>query len=154
AARAPGLRGAARGARRGGAIAPGAAGTCAALAPRRPVARGRTAMSPPPDLKARVLAALPDIPAPSHSQVRRARVWLFACGVLGALAIFFAEGGVQARSRPPSLVALSSLGTAAIVGIGMWLLLTRGRSVLGRPVSSLLAAAVGASVLFVAWRYG
>ena len=46
---------------------------------------------------------------------------------------------MRVTSRPPSLVALSSLGTAAIVGTGMWLLLTRGRSALGRPVSWLLA---------------
>ncbi len=111
-------------------------------------------MSPSPDLKARVLASLPDIPAPSRAEVRRARLWLFACGVVGALAIFFLEGGVQVTSRPPSLVALSSLGTAAIVGTGMWLLLTRGRSALGRPVSWLLAAALGSSLLFIAWRYG
>jgi len=106
-----------------------------------------------PDLKQRVFASLAEVPAPTRADVRRARVWLFGCGILGALAIFFFEGGVRVMSRPPSLVALSSLGTAAIVGTGMWLLLTRGRSAIGRPVSLLLATAVIASVLFVAWRY-
>ena len=111
-------------------------------------------MSLSPDLKQRVFASLADVPAPTRGEVRRARVWLFGCGVVGALAIFFLEGGVRMTDRPPSLVALTSLGTAAIAGTGMWLLLTRGRSALGRPVSWLLATALVASVLFVAWRYG
>ncbi len=111
-------------------------------------------MSLSPDLKQRVFASLAEVPAPTRAQVRRSRLWLFGCGVVGALAIFFLEGGVRMMSRPPSLVALSSAGTAVIVAAGMWLLLTRGRSALGRPVSWLLATAVLASVLFVAWRYG
>jgi negative regulator of sigma F NrsF-like protein len=111
-------------------------------------------MSLSPDLKQRVFASLADVPSPTRAEVRRARVWLFGCGIVGAFVIFFLEGGVRVMSRPPSLVALSSLGTAAIVGTGMWMLLTRGRSALGRPVSWLLASALLASVLFVAWRYG
>jgi hypothetical protein len=111
-------------------------------------------MSLSPDLKQRVLASLADVPAPTRAQVVRARAWLFGCGVVGAIAIFFLEGGVRPSSRPPSLVAITSVGTAAIAGIGMWLLLTRGRSVLGRPVSWLAAAAIVSSLAFVAWRYG
>ena len=111
-------------------------------------------MSLSPELKQRIFASLADVPAPTRAEVRRARVWLFGCGIVGALAIFLLEGGVRMASRPPSLVALTSLGTAVIVGTGMWMLLTRGRSALGRPVSWLLAAAVVTSVLFVAWRYG
>ena len=111
-------------------------------------------MSLSPDLKQRIFSSLAEVPAPTRTQVRRARVWLFGCGVVGALAIFFLDGGVRMTSRPPSLVALTSLGTAAIVGTGMWLLLTRGRSALGRPVSWLLGTALAASVLFIGWRYG
>ena len=112
-----------------------------------------TSMSVSADLKQRVLASVADIPAPTRAQARRARAWLFACGVIGAIAIFFLEGGVRITSRPPSLVALTSLGTAVIVGVGMWFLFTRGRSVLGRPGARLLVAALVSSVLFVAWRY-
>ena len=111
-------------------------------------------MSLSPDLKQRVLGSLVDVPAPTRTQVLRARAWLFGCGVVGALAIFFLEGGVRLTSRPPSLVALTSVGTAAIVGSGMWLVFTRGRSVLGRPVPWLLATAVVSSLAFIAWRYG
>jgi len=110
-------------------------------------------MSLSPDFKQRVLASVADMPAPTRAQATRARAGLFACGVAGAIAIFFLEGGVRVTSRPPSLVALTSLGTAVIVGVGMWVLFTRGRSVLGRPGSRLLVAALASSVLFVAWRY-
>jgi hypothetical protein len=110
-------------------------------------------MSLSPDLKQRVLASVADLPAPTRTEVLRARAWLFGCGVAGAIAIFFLEGGVRLTSRPPSLVALTSLGTAVIVGVGSWFLFTRGRSALGRPGSRLLMAALASSVLFVAWRY-
>jgi hypothetical protein len=110
-------------------------------------------MSLSPDLKQRVLAAVADVPAPTRAQTLRARSWLLGCGVVGALAIFFVEGGVRTTARPPSMMALTSLGTAVIAGVGMWILFSRGRSALGRPGAQLLAAAVVSSVLFVAWRY-
>ncbi len=110
-------------------------------------------MSLSPELKQRVLASVADVPAPTRSQVLRTRAWLFACGIVGALVIFFLEGGVRVGSRPPSLVALTSLGTAVIVGVGIWVLFTRGRSVLGRSGVQLLIAAIGSATLFVAWRY-
>ena len=57
-------------------------------------------------------------------------------------------------SRPPSLIALTSVGTAIFVGVGMWLLFTRGPSGLRRPRTVLASAAVLSAVGFVAWRYG
>ena len=111
-------------------------------------------MSLSPDLKQRVLGSVAEIPAPTQAQVVKARAWLFACGIAGAVAIFFLEGGVRLTDRPPSLVALTSLGTGAIVGSGLWFLLTRGRSMLGRPVLGMMAVAVIPSVGFIAWRYG
>jgi hypothetical protein len=111
-------------------------------------------MSLPPELKQRILAATAEIPSPTQHETLRARVWLFACGVVGALAIFFMEGGARMTPRPPSLVALTSLGTIAIVAIAVWLLFTRGQSVVGRPVSLLIGTTVASSLLFVVWRYG
>jgi hypothetical protein len=111
-------------------------------------------MSLSPDLKQRILTSMADVPAPTRGQVTRTRAWLFGCGIAGAVAIFFLEGGVRLAARPPSLAALTSLGTAAIVAVGTWLLFTRGRSTLGRPVSTLAVTAIAASLLFVGWRYG
>lgn len=111
-------------------------------------------MSVSPDLKQRVLAAMAEVPSPTRAEMLRARAWLFGCGVAGAVVIFLLAGGVRATSRPPTLVALTSVGTAIIVGAGMWILFTRGGSMLGRPVSWLVGAAVASSILFVTWRYG
>jgi hypothetical protein len=107
-----------------------------------------------PDLKQRILTSMADAPAPTRRQVLRTRAWLFGCGIAGAVAIFFLEGGVRLASRPPSLAALTSLGTAVIVAVGTWLLFTRGRSALGRPVSTLVVTAIVAPLVFIAWRYG
>src|SRR5215471_11590006 len=107
-------------------------------------------MTDTPELKKRVFAAIGDIPAPTRRQTLRARAWLFGCGVVGALVIFFAKGGLRLTARPPSLVALTSLGTAAIAGLGAWALLTRGRSMLGRPRITLLAVAGLSTLGFLA----
>jgi hypothetical protein len=75
-------------------------------------------------------------------------------GIAGAVTLFFVKGGLRVTDRPPSLVALTALGTAAIAGSGMWLLFTRGRAGLRRPPVVLLAAALLSTLGFVAWRYG
>jgi hypothetical protein len=106
-----------------------------------------------PDFKQRVLAAAAAAPAPTRAQTVRARLWLFAAGIAGALAIFFIKGGVRVTNRPPSLVAITSLGTSVIGGLGLYFLFTRrGRSVLRRPTAWLVLAAVLAAVGFVIWK--
>lgn len=111
-------------------------------------------MSQTVDMKERVLAAVAEVPAPTRAEVMRARAWLLACGVVGALAVFVLKGGLRLIARPPLLVALTSVGTAAISGVGMWFLFTRGRSMLGRPRTVLIGAAVLAVLGFVAWKFG
>jgi hypothetical protein len=107
-----------------------------------------------PEFKSRVLASVREVPAPTRKETLRRQTWLFGAGLLGALVIFFAKGGLRVTNRPPSLVALTSAGTAVFVGVGMWLLFTRGRSGLRRPRAVLLGAALLSTVAFVAWRYG
>ena len=106
------------------------------------------------DLKGRVLASIRELPAPTRGEALRARAWILGCGVLGALVVFLLEGGGRLPARPPSLTALTSLGSATVVGAGMWFLLTRGRSALGRPTGRLAASALVTAILFIAWRYG
>jgi hypothetical protein len=112
-------------------------------------------VSLPPDLKQRVLAAAAAKPTPTRRQATRARLALFAAGIAGALAIFMIKGGVRMTNRPPLLVALTSLGTAVLSGVGMYALFTRrGRSMLRRPRVWLLLAALGSTVAFIAWKFG
>jgi hypothetical protein len=107
-----------------------------------------------PDLKSRVLASVREVPAPTRKETLQRQTWLIAAGLMGALALFFIKGGLRVTSRPPSLIALTSVGTAIFVGVGMWLLFTRGPSGLRRPRTVLLGAAVLSTVAFVSWRYG
>ncbi len=107
-----------------------------------------------PDFKSRVLASVRDVPAPTRKETLQRQSWLIAAGLTGALALFFIKGGLRVTSRPPSLIALTSLGTAAFVGVGMWLLFTRGPSGLRRPRTVLIGGAVLSTVAFVSWRYG
>ena len=107
-----------------------------------------------PDFKSRVLASVREVPAPTRKETLQRQTWLIAAGLTGALALFFIKGGLRVTSRPPSLIALTSVGTAIFVGVGMWLLFTRGPSGLRRPRTVLIGAAVLSTVAFVSWRYG
>ena len=111
-------------------------------------------MSLSPELREKILGAASRQPAPTRAQATRARLWLFAAGIAGALAIFVLWGGTRITDRPPSLVALTSLGTAIFSGIGIYVLFTRrGRSTLRRPTVWLLLAALGAVVAFLLFKY-
>jgi hypothetical protein len=107
-----------------------------------------------PDFKSRVLASVREVPAPTRKETLQRQTWLIAAGLTGALALFFIKGGLRVTSRPPSLIALTSVGTAIFVGVGMWLLFTRGPSGLRRPRTVLIGAALLSTVAFVSWRYG
>ena len=107
-----------------------------------------------PDFKSRVLASVREVPAPTRKETLQRQTWLIAAGLSGALALFFIKGGLRVTSRPPSLIALTSVGTAIFVGVGMWLLFTRGPSGLRRPRTVLIGAALLSTVAFVSWRYG
>jgi hypothetical protein len=112
-------------------------------------------MSLSPELRQRVLASVATVPAPTRAQTVRARVWLFVAGIAGAIAIFFLKGGVRVTNRPPVLVAITSLGTSIIAGVGMYFLFTkRGRHMMRRPWAWLVAAAALSALAFLAWRYG
>jgi hypothetical protein len=105
-------------------------------------------------LKDRVLHQIAQQPAPTRREVHRSTAILFGCGISGALVIFFLEGGVRVTGRPALLMALTSLGTALIAGVAMWILFTRGRSMLGRPRALLVWAPVLSAIGFLGWKYG
>ena len=107
-----------------------------------------------PDFKSRVLASVRDVPAPTRKETLQRQAWLVAAGLTGALVLFWRQGGLRVTSRPPSLIALTSVGTAIFVGVGMWLLFTRGPTGLRRPRTVLLGAAILSAAGFVTWRYG
>lgn len=102
----------------------------------------------------RVLAAIEAIPAPTRRELARRQAWLVLSGVMGALTLFWCEGGLRATGRPAPLIAWTGVGTACFVGAGMWLLFTRTRSGHRRSWSVLLVAMLAPAVAFVLWRHG
>jgi Negative regulator of sigma F len=107
-----------------------------------------------PDRRDRLLAAIGAMPAPTRRELLRRQAWLIVVGVVGALTLFWVEGGLRATGRPPSLVAWTSLGTSAFVGVGMWFLFTRTRTGHRRGWAVLGLATLAPIVAFVSWRYG
>jgi len=107
-----------------------------------------------PERRNRILASIGEIPAPTRRELARRQAWLVISGLLGALALFWVEGGLRATGRPPSLVAWTSLGTSCFVGVGMWFLFTRTRSGHRRGWFVLGVATIAPIVAFVLWRYG
>ena len=97
----------------------------------------------------RILASIGEIPAPTRRELARRQAWLVISGVLGALTLFWVEGGLRATGRPPSLIAWTSLGTSCFVGVGMWFLFTRTRSKHRRKWSVLSLATITPAVAFV-----
>jgi hypothetical protein len=104
--------------------------------------------------KNRLLASIGEIPAPTRRELARRQAWLVLSGVLGAVALFWVEGGLRATGRPPSLVAWTSLGTSCFVGVGMWFLFTRTRTGHRRAWSVLALATLVPVAAFVLWRAG
>jgi hypothetical protein len=104
--------------------------------------------------RSRILASVGEIAAPTRRELARRRAWLLVAGVLGALTLFWVEGGLRATGRPPSLVAWTSLGTSFFVGVGMWFLFTRTRAGHRRGGPVLALATNAPVVAFVLWRYG
>jgi hypothetical protein len=106
------------------------------------------------ELRARVLAGVASTPSPTRAHTLRARLWLVAGAVAGALGVFFSQGGVRTTGRPPVLVTLTTLGTSISVAVGMYFLFTRrARSMLRRPLWVLGLVSALSIVAFLAWRY-
>jgi len=107
-----------------------------------------------PDRRDRILASVGAIATPTRRELLRRQAWMVAVGIIGALTLFFLEGGLRATGRPPSLVAWTSLGTSLFCGVGMWFLFTRTRAGHRRGWVALALATLAPAAAFVLWRYG
>lgn len=111
-------------------------------------------MTMTPDLKRRVLEAVRAEPAPTQSAVRW-RGWLVLSGCTAiALAIFVHFGGIRQYGRPALLVVWTSLGWSAAATAAVWIGMARGRSMLGRTTSTLIATIVAIPPMLLAWKVG
>jgi hypothetical protein len=110
-------------------------------------------MSLSPHLKQRLWDSMAARPSPTRTQTRREQRWFMIAGAAGALLVFLSRGGIRLTGRPAALAAMTSLGTALIAGLGVYVLLTRrDRSMLRRPLAWLLTALALSTVGFVVWK--
>jgi hypothetical protein len=103
-------------------------------------------------LRAQVIELTAREPSPTRDQLRLKQSIVLSIVMLVPLVVFVAWGGIRVAPRPDQLVLQTALGSAllaagiAIVGIG------RGRSMLGRPRSWLLAQVLLTPLLLLGWR--
>jgi hypothetical protein len=109
-------------------------------------------MMPSADLRSRVLAAVSREPAPARPQVRRRNAVLLGSAFVVPTLVFLAFGGLRQAARPSELVVETAAGAAFIALVVGITALSRGRSMLGRPGSLLLAAAVLTPALLFAYK--
>lgn len=107
---------------------------------------------PRSELRARVLLAASQQPAPLRDRVRRRNAWLLLSAAAVPLLVFAAFGGVRAAPRPPALVLQTSLGAGAIALGYAVLAFSRGRSTLGRARLWLVGVAVSAPLALLGWK--
>lgn len=106
------------------------------------------------DLRARVLAEAGRTPSPTRAQVRLRNLALLISGIVLPLVVFVCWGGVRPTGRPDSLIFETAGGAAAVALVVVIVALRRGRSMLGRAGSWLLAAAVVTPIVLFAWKVG
>jgi hypothetical protein len=111
-------------------------------------------VTPPADLRARVLDAVSREPAVSSDVGVRRRALVIARGVCvaGAVGIAAAIHGPEARGRPLEFVAVLETLWLALAVLATWAVVARGSSMLGRPGSWKLAiATLTPLALLVTW---
>lgn len=89
---------------------------------------------PPPDLRSRVLEALDREPVPVREAGARRQVIVLATG-FGALLATLAWIGPKMHARPVGYVAALALTWLPIAALATWAGVSRGRSMLGRPIA-------------------
>jgi hypothetical protein len=107
-------------------------------------------MTPPVELKARVLAAAAKEPSSDRTLVSRQvqNAWLGA-GLL-TVTLFLALGGLRAVERPLAFVLGAAAGWAGIALAASWASMRRG-SMVGRPRVVLLVSVIATPVALGLW---
>jgi hypothetical protein len=95
---------------------------------------------PPPDLRARILEQARGAPSPTIAVERSRSVLASALAALLVLALAYRFGLPPARSSQALLAVALGGGLTALAA--SWVVASRGRSMLGRPRSVLVAVAV------------
>jgi hypothetical protein len=109
---------------------------------------------PQHELRARVLAAAASAPSPTRGRTWARNIALAVAATAVPVALFRSFYGMRLDARPELLVRATA-GGAAVIALGVSLLaLFRGRSMLGRRRSTLLALVIGVPLMLLLWKLG
>jgi hypothetical protein len=103
-------------------------------------------------LRAGVIEAARHEPSRTRGQVSVQRRWVALSALLLPSLVFVVSGGVRAAPRPGALVLETALGSMLVAAVAASFALRRGRSMLGRPRSHLLAVVLFTPVALFAWK--
>jgi hypothetical protein len=105
----------------------------------------------PPELRARILAAVDGESVPTRAVRTRRAVLGLAVG-FGALLLALVAHGIRTHGRPVGYMAALAASWLPIAAAATWAGVARGRSMLGRPLSWLYAVvAVTPLAMFATW---
>jgi hypothetical protein len=107
---------------------------------------------PSEDLKMSLLRAIEAAPASTRAVESKRAAKLVGGAVLLSLLAYIALGGVRMTGRPASLVIGTVAGTAIIAALGIWAAVGRGRAMLGRASSWLIAVVIASPLALLAWK--
>lgn len=103
--------------------------------------------SPPPALRAQILAHAGRLDAPTRASWQRRAMLITGLGVAASLLLFVSIGGVKLGARPSLYVAtLGAAWVGLLLAASPWALF-RGRSSVGRPNRLLLGLSLSLPVL-------
>jgi hypothetical protein len=107
---------------------------------------------PSSELKARVLAAVGNRPAPVRRALGRRTIALALVSWLLAFAVFLYAGGPRVTGRPLALILGTAIGTAVAAGVALWAALVPGQSTLGRAHRVVVPVVVAAPAAIFVWK--
>ncbi|MFO0745474.1 MAG: NrsF family protein [Myxococcota bacterium] len=102
-------------------------------------------------LRARILGSVAAELSPPR---RAARPWkiLALLGGFALAVVVLLVAGIHVEPRPTELVLVTLVGALALAGLGVWLALGLGRSMLGRPTRVIVAGLLALPILLFAWK--
>jgi hypothetical protein len=104
------------------------------------------------DLKARILEAARQQPAPTRKQVATRATLTLAAAVALPVIAFFVVGAIRPGPRPWSLIIATAAGSFGIALASLWTAFGRGGQMVGRARARLIAMSIAAPVTFVLWK--
>jgi len=109
--------------------------------------------SPKPnaDLRARILEATRQEPAPDRARVAQTTRTFVALAVVSALTIFFASGGFNLGTRPLGFVVATAIGWGLAAAFATHLAFSRRKSMLGPTRQALVSSALLVAPILLAW---